>query len=98
MPSQCTEATVSAADAGLDLAVLFINTSNLPYVAIGDSDAVTAGHPVDALGYPFGPGVEVGKIATAATSCLRSARRQEPFPRCAPAIPASGAICKSQTC
>jgi S1-C subfamily serine protease len=65
MPSQCTEATVSAADAGLDLAVLFINASNLPYVAIGDSDAVTAGHPVDALGYPFGPDVEVGKIATA---------------------------------
>src|SRR5262245_32036743 len=65
MPSQCTEATVSAADAGLDLAVLFINAANLPYVAIGDSDAVSAGHPVDALGYPFGPDVEVGKIATA---------------------------------
>jgi S1-C subfamily serine protease len=65
MPSQCTEATVSAADAGLDLAVLFINASNLPYVAIGDSDAVSAGHPVDALGYPFGPDVEVGRIATA---------------------------------
>ena len=65
MPSQCTEATVSAADAGLDLAVLFINASNLPYVAIGDSDAVSAGAPVDALGYPFGPGVEVGKVATA---------------------------------
>jgi len=65
MPSQCTEATVSAADAGLDLAVLFINASNLPYVAIGDSDAVAAGHPVDALGYPFGPNVEVGRIATA---------------------------------
>ena len=65
MSSQCTEATVSAADAGLDLALLFINASNLPYVAIGDSDAVTAGHPVDALGYPFGRDVEVGKIATA---------------------------------
>jgi S1-C subfamily serine protease len=65
MPLQCTEATVSAADAGLDLAVLFINTSNLPYVAIGDSDAVAAGHSVDALGYPFGPDVEVGRIATA---------------------------------
>jgi S1-C subfamily serine protease len=65
MSSQCAEATVSAADAGLDLAVLFINASNLPYVAIGDSDAVTAGHPVDALGYPFGRDVEVGKIATA---------------------------------
>jgi len=65
MPSQCTEATVSAADAGLDLAVLFINAANLPYVAIGDSDAVSAGLPVDALGYPFGPDVEVGKIATA---------------------------------
>ncbi len=65
MSSQCTEATVTAADAGLDLAVLFVNASNLPYVAIGDSDAVSAGHPVDALGYPFGADVEVGKIATA---------------------------------
>jgi hypothetical protein len=65
MSSQCTEATVTAADAGLDLAVLFVNASNLPYVAIGDSDAVGAGHPVDALGYPFGADVEVGKIATA---------------------------------
>jgi hypothetical protein len=63
--SQCSEASVSASDPALDLAVLFINGTNLPYVALGDSDAVAAGLPVDALGYPFGRDVEVGKIATA---------------------------------
>jgi S1-C subfamily serine protease len=65
VPSPCSEASVSASDPTLDLAVLFINASNLPYVAFGDSDAVAAGLPVDALGYPFGREVEVGKIATA---------------------------------
>src|SRR5689334_1870594 len=65
LSSQCLEASVSASDATLDVAVLFISASNLPYVALGDSDAVVAGLPVDALGYPFGREVEVGKIATA---------------------------------
>jgi S1-C subfamily serine protease len=63
--SQCLEASVSASDAALDLAVLFVSASNLPYIALGDSDAVAAGVPVDALGYPFGRDVEVGKMATA---------------------------------
>jgi S1-C subfamily serine protease len=63
--SPCSEASVAASDPTLDLAVLFINASNLPYVAFGDSDAVAAGQPVDALGYPFGRQLEVGKGATA---------------------------------
>jgi S1-C subfamily serine protease len=63
--SPCSEASVAASDPTLDLAVLFISASNLPYVAFGDSDAVSAGQPVDALGYPFGRQLEVGKGATA---------------------------------
>lgn len=63
--SPCFPASIAAADPTLDLAVLFVSASNLPYIALGDSDAVSAGLPVDALGYPFGREVEVGKVATA---------------------------------
>lgn len=64
--SPCSPASVVASDPTLDLAVLFVSASNLPYIALGgDSDAVSAGLPVDALGYPFGREVEVGKVATA---------------------------------
>jgi S1-C subfamily serine protease len=65
LSSPCSEASVYASDPTLDLAVLFISASNLPYVALGDSDVVRAGQPVDALGYPFGRQLEVGKGATA---------------------------------
>jgi S1-C subfamily serine protease len=62
--SPCFPASVAASDPTLDLAVLFVSASNLPYIALGDSDAVIAGLPVDALGYPFGRDVEVGKVGT----------------------------------
>jgi S1-C subfamily serine protease len=65
LASQCTQASVSASDAALDLAVLFVSGTNLPYIALGDSDAATAGLAVDTLGYPFGRHVEVGRIASA---------------------------------
>jgi len=65
LPSQCAQASVSAVDAALDLAVLFVSGTNFPYVALGDSDAATPGMAVDTLGYPFGREVEVGKIASA---------------------------------
>src|SRR2546426_19844 len=65
LSSPCAEASVAASDPTLDLAVLLISAANLPYVALGDSDVVTAGLPVDALGYPFGRELEVGKVATA---------------------------------
>ena len=55
------DATVYASDPTHDLAVLFISASDLPYVALGDSDAVSVGLPVNALGYPFGRDVEVGQ-------------------------------------
>jgi len=65
LTSQCAQASVSASDAALDLAVLFVSGTNLPYVALGDSDSVTPGLPVDTLGYPFGREIEVGRIASA---------------------------------
>jgi S1-C subfamily serine protease len=66
MTTPCTEASVTASDQALDLAVLFVGgSSSLPYIAFGDSDVVAPGLPVDALGYPFGREVEVGRVATA---------------------------------
>lgn len=65
LASQCAQASVSASDAALDLAVLFVSGANFPYVALGDSDVATTGLAVDALGYPFGREVEVGKIGSA---------------------------------
>jgi S1-C subfamily serine protease len=62
-PSRCLDASVHSSDAALDLAVLFISAADLPYVALGDSDAVTSSQPVSALGYPFGRQLEVGRVA-----------------------------------
>jgi len=67
LASACSAASVVASDPALDLAVLFINGSNLPYIALGDSDVVTTGLQVDALGYPLGRDVEVGKAASVST-------------------------------
>lgn len=60
--SPCYNATVHSSDAALDLAVLFV-AADLPYVALGDSDAVRSGQAVNALGYPFGRQLEVGRVA-----------------------------------
>ena len=65
LATACSVASVAASDPVLDLAVLFINGSNLPYIALGDSDVVATGLQVDALGYPLGRDVEVGKAASA---------------------------------
>ncbi len=64
LAAACSAASLAASDPVLDLAVLFIGGSNLPYIALGDSDAVTSGLQVDALGYPLGRDVEVGKAAS----------------------------------
>jgi len=65
LSSQCLDAAVAAVDAALDLALLFINGTDLPYVALGDSDALVAGVPAEAFGYPFGRELEVGRLASA---------------------------------
>jgi S1-C subfamily serine protease len=64
MSEPCLTASVTASDPAQDLAVLYISGASFPYVALGDSDAIAAGTAVDALGYPFGRDVEVGKVAT----------------------------------
>jgi S1-C subfamily serine protease len=76
-------ATVYAVDTDVDLALLRINGADLPYVALGDSDAVTSGEPVIAVGYPFGDLLELDKpraagaipnpsVTTGAISALRT--------------------------
>ncbi len=52
-------ASVVASDPDLDLAVLFVTGGELPYVAMGDSDAIDLGQPVQVLGYPFGRAIEI---------------------------------------
>ena len=47
-------ASVMTTDPELDLAMLSIPASGLPHAALGDSDALTVGQRVQALGYPFG--------------------------------------------
>lgn len=61
--ARCFDASVHSVDAALDLAVLYISASDLPYVALGDSDVVRNGQGVTALGYPFGRALEVGRIS-----------------------------------
>ena len=57
----CADASVYASDADRDLAVLFVSAPSLPYIALGDSDAVLRGQAVQALGFPLGRQVEVGR-------------------------------------
>jgi S1-C subfamily serine protease len=57
------EAWVAAADAESDLAALQVTAADLPYLPLGDSDAIEAGRPVQVLGFPFGRQIEVGRSA-----------------------------------
>jgi len=57
------EAHVVASDVGNDLAALQVTAADLPYLPLGDSDAVEPGRPVKVLGFPFGRQVEVAKRA-----------------------------------
>ncbi|HET7295373.1 MAG TPA: trypsin-like peptidase domain-containing protein [Vicinamibacteria bacterium] len=55
-------AAVAAMDAEHDLALLFVTSGQLrPYVPLGDSDALVAGQPLTAWGFPMGRIVEVGR-------------------------------------
>jgi S1-C subfamily serine protease len=58
------EARVEASDPDLDIAILSVSGSNLPFAALGDSDALSAGQSVKAIGFPFGRAVEVGEPVT----------------------------------
>ncbi len=57
------EAHVVASDAESDLAALQVTAADLPYLPMGDSDAIEAGRPVRLLGFPFGRQTEVAKRA-----------------------------------
>lgn len=48
------EATLVGSDELIDLAVIKIDSSNLPFARVGDSDAVRVGDIVVAVGNPFG--------------------------------------------
>jgi S1-C subfamily serine protease len=62
------EATILATDPALDLAVLSVNGSNLPFLDLGDSDALVVGDQVEAVGFPFGDQVEIGRATAELTS------------------------------
>jgi S1-C subfamily serine protease len=55
------EAHVVASDAESDLAALQLTAADLPYLALGDSEAVEAGQPVRVFGFPFGRQTEVAR-------------------------------------
>ena len=57
----CVEASIAASNPELDLAVLFVTGTNLPYLPLGDSDTLVAGQPVQALGFPFGRTLNIGR-------------------------------------
>ena len=58
-PPRRFEASVYAADPDLDIAILHVSAADLPYVGLGDSDAVNAGESVNAVGYPYGGVLEL---------------------------------------
>jgi hypothetical protein len=55
------EARVEASDPELDLAVLSVSGVDLPFVGLGDSDALQPGQPIQVVGFPLGRALEVGK-------------------------------------
>ena len=61
MPFDRLEATVVASNPDLDLAVLSVAATDAPTLDFGDSDALTPGEPLDAVGFPFGEDVEIAR-------------------------------------
>lgn len=57
------EARVEATDPDVDLAVLSVSGVDLPYVGLGDSDALQPGQPIQVTGFPLGRAVDVGRQA-----------------------------------
>ncbi len=65
-PPERYEASIVAVNADLDVAVLSISGNVFPAAELGDSDALEAGDGLDALGFPFGRDVEIGRPVSAA--------------------------------
>lgn len=55
------DARLEAVDPQMDLAVLSVPAVDLPYVRLGDSDALFPGQPVQVIGFPLGRAVDVGR-------------------------------------
>lgn len=55
------DARVEAADPDVDLAILSVPGGDLPFIGLGDSDALRAGQPVQVMGFPLGRAVDVGR-------------------------------------
>ncbi len=62
------EARLEATDPELDLAVLSVGGGDLPFIGLGDSDALRPGQPIQVMGFPLGRAVDVGKRAGAAAA------------------------------
>ncbi|HJS57523.1 MAG TPA: trypsin-like peptidase domain-containing protein [Vicinamibacteria bacterium] len=63
--SESYPAVVAALDVEHDLALLSVTSAEgLPYVRLGDSDALVAGESLTAWGFPLGRRVEVGREAS----------------------------------
>ncbi len=79
------QASVVASDPDVDLAGLELTAFDLPYLPLGDSDALEAGQPVTILGYPFGtkvdlarsPGPERVPEVTVSSGALSATRRDD---------------------
>jgi trypsin-like peptidase len=61
------EARVEATDPDLDLAVLSVSGVDLPFLGLGDSDALQPGQPIQVTGFPLGRALEVGRPSSADT-------------------------------
>jgi S1-C subfamily serine protease len=57
----CVEASIAATSPDLDLALLFVTGTNQPYLPLGDSDVLSPGQAVQALGFPFGRTLNIGR-------------------------------------
>jgi S1-C subfamily serine protease len=55
------DARVVASDPDLDLAVLSVSGSDLPFLALADSDVLEPGQPIQVMGFPYGRSIEVGR-------------------------------------
>ena len=59
------DARVEATDPDVDLAVLSVAGAGLPFIGLGDSDALRPGQPIEVMGYPLGRAVDVGRSSRA---------------------------------
>jgi len=62
------EAAVIASNPDLDLAVLSIGGATFPPADLGDSDVLEPGDGLDAVGFPYGQEVEIGRPPSARTA------------------------------